>query len=68
MNIRGTRIPTKKIVNGGRPFMETFYTYQDFYTHTKGVSYLLMIAALIGIALFWNFLSGKDDGKKGNKL
>ena len=46
--------------------METiFYTLQDFYTHTKGISYLLMIAALIGIAFFWNFLSGKDDNKKG---
>jgi hypothetical protein len=45
-----------------------FYTYQDFYTHTKGVTYLLMIAALIGIALFWNFLSGKDDKKKGTEL
>ena len=43
-----------------------FYTFQDFYTHTKGVMYLLMIAALIGIAFFWNFLVGKDD-KKGNE-
>jgi hypothetical protein len=45
--------------------METiFYTYQDFYTHTKGVAYLLMIAALIGFVLFWRFLTGKDNGKK----
>ena len=42
--------------------METiFYTYQDFYTHTKGVLYVLLFVALIGIALFWRFLSGKDD-------
>jgi len=45
--------------------METiFYTYQDFFTYTKGVLYLLMIAALIGFALFWRFLSKKDDETK----
>lgn len=45
--------------------METiFYTYQDFYTYTKGVLYLLMFAALFGIAFFWRFLSGKDDKTK----
>jgi hypothetical protein len=45
--------------------METiFYTYQDFYTHTKGVLYLLMFVALFGITLFWRFLSGKDDEEK----
>jgi hypothetical protein len=45
--------------------METiFYTYQDFLTHTKGVLYLLMIAALVGYLLFWRFLSGRDDDKK----
>ena len=42
----------------------TFYTLQDFYTHTKGVTYILIVVALIGIALFWNFLSQKDDEKK----
>jgi len=42
--------------------METiFFTYQDFYTHTKGVSYVLIVAALVGMAFFWSFLSGKDD-------
>ena len=49
--------------------METlFYTYQDFYTHTKGVTYLLMIISLIGIACFWNFLAGKDEDKNGNEF
>jgi hypothetical protein len=37
-----------------------FYTYQDFYTHTKAVTYILIIASLIGVAFFWNFLAGKD--------
>ena len=43
-----------------------FYTYQDFYTHTKSVLYFLMVAALIGFVFFWNFLAGRDD-KKGNE-
>jgi hypothetical protein len=42
----------------------TFYTLQDFYTHTKGVTYILIIFALIGIGFFWSFLSQKDDEKK----
>ena len=47
--------------------METiFYTYQDFYTYTKGILYVLMFVALIGIAFFWKFLSGKDDEKNSN--
>ncbi|MFZ2632474.1 MAG: hypothetical protein WA081_23260 [Desulfosalsimonadaceae bacterium] len=47
--------------------METiFYTYQNYYTYTKGVLYVLMFVALIGIALFWKFLSGKDDEKNSN--
>ena len=41
-----------------------FYTLQEFYTFTKGVTYILIILALIGFVWFWSFLSGKDDGKK----
>jgi hypothetical protein len=41
-----------------------YYTYQDFYTHTKGVVYILMIAAPIGFVFFWRFLTGKDDENK----
>lgn len=49
--------------------METeFYTYLDFLMHTKAVIYLLMIASLIGIACFWNFLAGKDDDNDGRDV
>ena len=42
--------------------METeFFTYLDFLMHTKAVIFILIIASLIGIACFWNFLSGKDE-------
>jgi hypothetical protein len=37
-----------------------FHTLHDFMLHTKGVTYILMVAALIGIALFWQFLSARD--------
>lgn len=41
-----------------------FYTLQDFMTHTKAIAYLLMAVALIGLPLFWRFLTGRDDKKR----
>jgi hypothetical protein len=38
-----------------------FYTLQDYMTHTESVTYLLVIATLIGMTLFWLFLTGKDE-------
>jgi len=38
-----------------------FYTLQDFLTHTESVTYLLVIATLIGMTVFWWFLTGKDE-------
>jgi hypothetical protein len=40
---------------------EMIYTLQDFYLHTKGVTYLLMVLALFGVAGFWCFLTARDD-------
>ncbi len=37
-----------------------FYTLQDFMTYTEGVTYLLVIATLAGMTVFWWFLTGKD--------
>ena len=39
----------------------TFHTYQEFHLHIEAVSYILIVVSLIGIAWFWNFLSGKDN-------
>lgn len=42
--------------------METvFFTLQDFMTHTKGITYLVMGGILVALPLFWAFLTGKDD-------
>jgi hypothetical protein len=38
-----------------------FYTLQDFYTHTKGVTYILIVLSLLAIAGFWSFLVERDD-------
>jgi hypothetical protein len=40
---------------------QVFYTLQDFLTHTESVTYLLVIATLVGMTLFWLFLNGKDE-------
>lgn len=37
-----------------------FYTLQDFLAHTEGVTYILIVGALIGIAGFWHFLTQRD--------
>jgi hypothetical protein len=42
----------------------TLYTLQDFMTHTKGIGYLLIAAALIVLPLFWRFLTGRDDNER----
>ena len=38
-----------------------FYTLHDFMGFTKGVIYLVILAALAGLGLFWRFLSGGDE-------
>lgn len=43
---------------------QAFFTLQDFMTHTKAVVYLLMAGALIGLPLFWLFLTGRDEKKR----
>jgi hypothetical protein len=41
--------------------MDFFYTLQEFMTFTKGVTYILMVAALLSVVGFWRFLSGNDE-------
>lgn len=46
----------------------TFHTLQEFHLHTEAITYVLIVVSLIGIAWFWNFLSGKDNNKNGNDV
>ncbi|MBF0377836.1 MAG: hypothetical protein HQK72_10185 [Desulfamplus sp.] len=41
-----------------------FYTLQDFMVHTKGITYLIMGGLLVGLPLFWLFLTGRDEKNK----
>jgi len=41
--------------------METIYTLQEFMLHTKNITYVLIVAALLGISGFWLFLTGRDE-------
>jgi hypothetical protein len=36
-------------------------TLQDFMYHTKSITYLVVVAALILFPLFWKFLTGRDE-------
>jgi hypothetical protein len=38
-----------------------FYTLQDFFTYTKAVIYILIVAILFAMAGFWSFLTGRDE-------
>ncbi len=41
-----------------------FYTLQEFITYTQSIVYLLAVGALVALALFWRFLTGRDKKKR----
>ncbi|MDX2455531.1 sulfate respiration complex protein HmcD [Desulfosarcina sp.] len=41
--------------------MKTIYTLQEFMLHTENITYVLIVAALLGITGFWLFLTDRDD-------
>ncbi|MFO7714832.1 sulfate respiration complex protein HmcD [Desulfosarcina sp.] len=41
--------------------METIHTLQEFMLHTKNITYVLIVAALVGITGFWLFLNQRED-------
>ena len=41
--------------------METIHTLQEFMLHTENITYILIVAALIGITFFFRFLTDRDD-------
>ncbi len=36
-------------------------TLQDFFLHTKSITYILMAVILIGMTGFWLFLTDRDE-------
>jgi hypothetical protein len=39
----------------------TIYTLQEYMLRTESITYILILAALVGIIFFWRFLSERDD-------
>jgi len=42
----------------------TIHTLQDYMLHTESITYIIIVAALIGITFFYRFLTERDDDKK----
>ena len=42
---------------------EMYFTLQDFFLHSKSVTYVLMGVALVAMVAFWKFL---DEERGGN--
>jgi len=42
----------------------TIHTLQEFMLHTESVTYIIIVAALIGITFFYRFLTDRDDDEK----
>jgi hypothetical protein len=40
---------------------EMIHTLQEFMVYTKGITYILMVLALLGITGFWLFLTGGEE-------
>jgi plastocyanin domain-containing protein len=41
-----------------------FYTLHDFLLHSKSITYILVGGILVGMLLFWLFLSGREEKKR----
>jgi len=39
----------------------TIHTLQDYMFHTESITYILIVGALIAIALWFRFLTERDD-------
>lgn len=40
------------------------YTFHEYMVYTKGITYILIVLALLGITGFWLFLTGGDEEEK----
>ena len=39
----------------------TIHTLQEYMLHTESITYVIIVAALIGITFFYRFLTERDD-------
>ncbi len=45
--------------------METIQTLQDYMLRTESITYIIIVAALIGITFFYRFLTDRDEDDNG---
>lgn len=41
--------------------METIHTLHEYMLHTESITYIIIVGALVGIALFYRFLTDRDE-------
>ena len=44
--------------------METINTLQEYMLHTESITYVIIVAALIGMTFFYRFLTERDDDEE----
>jgi hypothetical protein len=54
---------TERHCQGGDPHEPGFETLYAYITVTKGIAYLIMAGLLVGLPLFWLFLTGNDEDR-----
>jgi hypothetical protein len=42
----------------------TLHTLQEYMLHTETITYIIIVAALIGITFFYRFLTERDDDEE----
>ena len=42
----------------------TLHTLQEYMLHTENITYILIVAALIGMTFFFRFLTDRDDDEE----
>ena len=42
----------------------TIHTLQEYMLHTETITYIIIVAALIGITFFYRFLTERDDDEE----
>ncbi len=41
--------------------METIHTLHEYMLHTESITYIIIVGALVGITLFYRFLTDRDE-------
>lgn len=42
---------------------KTLYTLHDFMFRTESITYILIVAGLVGFVFFWGFLTERDEDR-----